>query len=277
MEFFKYEATANDFLMLDGISSHVSLEPSDVPALCDRRRGVGADGVILMLPSRSADMRMVIYNADGTEAEMCGNGIRALFRFGLDRGTVSADTVRVETPAGERSVSISASETGADLFTVGMGQPGLLRSEVPMLGEPSEQAVGVPIELPGDRAVEATCVSMGNPHCVLFVDDVGEYPVATVGPLIEHHALFPERTNVEFVAVESPGALRARVWERGVGETMACGTGACASLVAANLLGTAAKRAAVSLPGGDLLVDWRDEGVFLTGPATYVFEGRIGR
>ncbi|MBU1672125.1 MAG: diaminopimelate epimerase [Actinobacteria bacterium] len=276
MEFFKYEATANDFLMLDGISSDVDLEPSDVPALCDRRRGVGADGVILMLPSESADMRMVIYNADGSEAEMCGNGIRALFRFGLDRGAVSSDSVTVQTAAGEKTVSHSASGGEGDLFTVGMGEPGLLRSEVPMLGEPSERAIGVPIELP-DRTVEGTCISMGNPHCVLFVADTGDYPVETVGPLIERHALFPERTNVEFVTVEPPGLLHARVWERGVGETMACGTGACAALVSANLLGTAAKRATVCLPGGDLLVEWRDEGVFLTGPARFVFEGRIGR
>lgn len=274
MEFFKYEATANDFIMLDAIAGDVGLEPAEVPALCDRRRGIGADGVILMLPSEKADLRMVVLNADGSEAGMCGNGVRALFRFALDRGTVSGDDITVETGAGVKTVSRSFGPVGEEDFTVGMGAPGVLRSEVPMHGEPRELAVGVPIELPGGEAIEATCVSMGNPHCVVFVDDVRGYPVASVGPGLERHALFPERTNVEFVQVESAGRLRVRVWERGVAETMACGTGACASLVAASLEGRADRRAMVSLPGGDLLVEWRPEGVFLTGPARHVFDGR---
>ncbi len=270
MEFSKYEATANDFIMLDRTSGG-PVPPADVVrALCDRHTGVGADGVILMLPSKSADLAMRIFNADGSEAQMCGNGARALFRFALDRGAASGESLLLETAAGLKTVTVAGGARGRGLFTVEMGAPSWMREDIPVSG--TGDAVGIALEFP-DRSFTATCVSMGNPHCVLFVDDVDAYPVREVGPLVENHEMFPERTNVEFVQVVDPVRLRARVWERGVGETMACGTGACASVVAASLNELTGKKVSVSLPGGDLGVEWNESGVLLTGPARRVFEG----
>ncbi len=269
MRFSKYEATANDFVMLDRSSGGGEPSAEQVRLLCDRHLGVGADGVILLLPSERADVRMKIINADGTEAEMCGNGARALLLFASDLGVVSADRVEIETAAGIRTVTRSEGERGP-AFTVGMGRPSWLRADVPMEGE--GDAVEALLEL-GDRTLTATCLSMGNPHCVVFVEDVGGYPVKEIGPRLERHPSFPQRTNVEFAQVLDAGRIRARVWERGVGETMACGTGACAVLVAANLVGLAGRAAAVTLPGGELEVEWTDEEVLLTGPARHVFDG----
>lgn len=272
MEFSKYEASANDFIMLDRTSGDNDVCSVRVGGLCDRHRGVGADGVILLLPSSRADMRMRIYNADGSEAQMCGNGVRALYLFALDRGIVTADEISVETEAGVKTVSRVRDADGGDLFTVSMGTPSWSREDIPMEG--TGEAVDVSIEAGAGEPLRGTCVSMGNPHCVIFVDDVASYPVGQVGPIIENLALFPERTNVEFVRVIDSEELEVRVWERGVGETMACGTGACASLVAANLNDLTGKLAKVSLPGGALTVEWKEDGVRLTGPARHVYDGK---
>lgn len=271
MRFFKYEATGNDFIMIDAWSrgAESDPDPGTVRRMCDRHRGVGADGVITLSPSGVADVRMRIINADGTDAEMCGNGVRALFLFALDLGVATGDRLTVETPAGIRSVARSRGRDG-DAFTVGMGRPSWLRKEIPMKGE--GDAIGVRLDLDGGT-VRATCVSMGNPHCVVFVDDVDSYTVEESGRALERHPSFPERTNVEFVQVAGGGRVKARVWERGVGETMACGTGSCAILVAANLNGLAGRAATVVLPGGELFVEWREEEVLLTGPARRVFDG----
>ncbi len=273
MEFSKYEATANDFIMVDRTRDAGEPGPSadTVIALCDRRRGVGADGVILILPSKAADVAMRIINADGSEAEMCGNGLRALLLFAHDRGILNEPEATVETASGIKTVRRETSTAGEDLFTVNMGSPAWMRADVPMSGE--GEAIGVPLDLGRAGVLKATCVSMGNPHCVFFIEAVDGYPVADIGALVESDPLFPERTNVEFVELPGDGNLRARVWERGVGETMACGTGACASLVAAHLNGLSDRKAVVSLPGGDLTVEWMEDGVLLTGPARHVFDG----
>lgn len=272
MDFSKYEATENDFIMLDCTSGELHLSAEKVASLCDRHTGVGADGVIVMLLSARADIMMRIFNADGSEAQMCGNGIRALFRFALDRGAAAGDRITVETASGLKTVLRTRGESGEDLFAVEMGAPAWTRPDVGMAGE--EEAAKVTMELAEGAVLSATRVSMGNPHCVIFVDDVGDYPVADIGPIVENHALFGERTNVEFVRVVDEERLEVRVWERGVGETMACGTGACASLVAANLNGLTGRKAIVALPGGELEVEWLEEGVRLTGPARHVFDGR---
>jgi diaminopimelate epimerase len=268
MEFYKYEATANDFIMLDRMSGGPGTPPETVRALCARHTGVGADGVIEMLPSDTSDLRMRIFNADGSEAQMCGNGVRALFLFALDLGVVDSDEITVETLAGVRRV-----RREGELFAVDMGLPAWTRGAVPVAGAPDEEAIGIEIALSAGERFKATCVSMGNPHSVIFVDEVGSYPVEDVGKRIETLECFPERTNVEFVKA-SGGALEARVWERGVGETMACGTGACAALVAASLNGLTGKSATVSLPGGSLEVEWREDAVVMTGPARHVFDGK---
>jgi diaminopimelate epimerase len=273
MEFSKYEATANDFIMLDCTSAEPHLTAMGIRDLCDRRRGVGADGLILLLPSREADFAMRIFNADGSEAEMCGNGIRALFLFALDKGATAADHIAVKTTAGVKTVwRGDAGQDQAKLFTVNMGVPVWTRAAIPMSGD--GDAINVAVDLGEGTVFDATCVSMGNPHCVIFVDGVSEFPVAEVGPVVENHPVFPQRTNVEFVQVVDAENLKVRVWERGVGETMACGTGACASVVAAKLNGKIAGKGTVSLPGGVLMIDWLDDGVRLSGPARHVFDGK---
>ena len=273
MEFSKYEATANDFIMLDCMSGEPHLDAENVRALCDRHKAVGADGVILLLPSNKADFAMRVLNADGSEAEMCGNGIRAFFLFALDMGATHSEEITVETGAGTITVwKKPAFGGGGDFFTVNMGVPVWTRADIPISGE--GDAIGVPIDIGGGTTVIATCVSMGNPHCVIFVDSVSDYPVLDVGPIVENHPLFPQRTNVEFVRVVDKEHLEVRVWERGVGETMACGTGACASMVAAKLNGKTAGRGTVSLPGGELDIEWLDDGVRLSGPARHVFDGK---
>lgn len=272
MEFSKYEATANDFIMLDRTSGGPGTGPALAAALCDRRRGVGADGVIEVLPSDRCDLRMRILNADGSEAGMCGNGIRALFLFALDRGIATGNQVTVETPSGDRIVRRRPGPRGED-FSVEMGAPGWLRGDVPMTGQPDEEAIGVEIAVDG-HPLEVTCVSMGNPHCVLFVRDEHSCDVGRLGPAIEVHEAFPERTNVEFARVGPGDEVHLRVWERGVGETMACGTGACAAVVAASLRGLAGGNALVTVPGGTLEVQWDGRGVLLTGGARHVFDGK---
>jgi diaminopimelate epimerase len=269
MDFSKYEACGNDFIMLDCRVSEPEMTPARARYLCDRHNGIGADGVIMLLPTSNADARMRIINSDGSDAEMCGNGVRALFLFALDVGAVEGAEMSVETPAGLRIVK----RTSPDTFEVDMGEPRLARGSVLVEGPAEEDALHVMIDVEDVGRLDCRCVSMGNPHCVIFVDDLETYPVRVVGPLIERSSSFTERTNVEFVKVVGSD-LEARVWERGAGETQACGTGACAALVAASSRGLIPRKATVSLPGGHLYIEWK-ESVFMTGPARRVFEGRI--
>ena len=269
MEFFKYEASANDFIILDGRFAPPP-RVEWIRAACERHTGVGADGVIVLLPSKECDLAMRIFNPDGSEAEMCGNGIRALALFAADIGITDSDEISVETMAGTRSV-VRVGAGSPAMFRVCMGLPLYRRKDIPMKGPAEEEAIDVALHL-GPEKVRATCVSMGNPHCVVM-----EWPEGSrfeaLGSEIERLPVFPERTNVEFVEIMNPGSIKVRVWERGAGETMACGTGACAALVASSLQGLTRKTATVSLPGGDLLVEWLDDGVYLTGPARKVFQG----
>lgn len=260
--------------MLDCRAGEIVLTPREARWLCDRHKGIGADGIIMLLPSEAKDARMRIINADGSEPEMCGNGVRALYLFASDLGALHKDSMSVETRSGEIKVTRARPSEGEDMFVVDMGAPGMKRGDIPMEGPPDGEALHVGLEVPGAGHFDCTCVSMGNPHCVVFVDDLASYPVCDVGPRIERHHAFPEKTNVEFVRV-SGSDLEVRVWERGAGETQACGTGACAAVVAASSRGLSGRAANVSLPGGYLYIDWK-ETVFMTGPARRVFEGRIG-
>jgi diaminopimelate epimerase len=275
LSFIKMHGCGNDFIVVDDRQRQLDLAPEAVAMLCDRHFGIGADGVILIRPATdpSADYLMHYSNADGSLAEMCGNGIRVFAKYLWDRGLVSQNHLTVQTLGGIKEIDIVPDATGAfALARVDMGVPVLT-------------AADVPTTLPGDPVVDAhiatdigsavvTCVSMGNPHAVLWVDDVDEAPVTTLGPAIEGLDVFPRATNVEFAQLADPGRIRLRVWERGVGETLACGTGACATLVAGVLSGRCGRAAIIELPGGELRIEWPEGGsVFMTGPANEVFEG----
>ena len=275
LRFTKMHGLGNDYIFVNGLSERlprVSL-PRLARALSDRHFGIGADGLILVLPSQSAQFRMQVFNADGSEAEMCGNGIRMFARYVYEHGLTRDRELAVETLAGVIRPRLMVRGGRVASVRVDMGEPRLERSEIPMRGKPG-RVIAEPLRVAGETH-RVTAVSMGNPHCVIFVKEVAEFPVARVGPAIERHRAFPRRTNVEFVQVLGRSALRMRVWERGAGETLACGTGACATLVAAVLNGKADRKATVHLPGGDLKIEWResDNHVYMTGPAEEVFCG----
>ena len=279
MRFSKYHGTGNDFVMIDDRNDRLVVEPWLVAAVCARGLGVGADGIIRIAPSPSADFFMDYWNADGNVAEMCGNGIRCLAKYVYDRGLTTKTELDVDTRAGLKHVSIEVEDGLAARITVGMGTPAFARKSLPMTGDPFDTFVGQPLDVSG-RSFRATAVSMGNPHCVLFLgpdDDLEDIDVPGLGSIVERRREFPSRTNVEFVKVNE-GRVDTRVWERGSGETMACGTGACAALVASSLAGLVERRAEVRFPGGLLWVDWRpDDQVFLTGPAVCVFDAELDR
>ncbi|MDD5448343.1 MAG: diaminopimelate epimerase [Actinomycetota bacterium] len=270
MRFSKYEAAGNDFILVDGRSKEIHLSPEAVRSFCMRRSGIGADGIIMALPSAKADFRMKIWNADGSEAEMCGNGIRALFLFLHQLGATQSEAIEVETLAGIKRVWFERKKGNSSMITVDMGKP---EFGLPSRKKASETGE-IELELEGGISLKGSCVSMGNPHFVIFLQEREMYPTAKIGPLVESHPIFPQRTNVEFALVDAPNHITARVWERGVGETLSCGTGACACLAAASAMGLTGKNATVSLPGGDLDVQWSERGsVFLTGPVRHVYDG----
>lgn len=265
----------NDFIILDGYGpQRLDLEDAILPqlarTLCDRHFGAGADGILLVLPSHKADFRMRLINGDGSEAEHCGNGIRCVARFIHDREYTASPEMTIETTGRVNQIQV---EADSELVTVDFGEPRLERDSLPMAGDAGSHAIEQPLEV-GGHSLRLTAVSMGNPHVVHFVEDVERFPVADIGPQVENHPLFPRRTNVEFVQVNTPSEITMRVWERGAGETMACGTGACASLVAASLTGRTGRRAVVHLAGGDLDIDWREDGrILMTGPSVTVYRG----
>lgn len=289
MDFVKMQGLGNDFVLVDCLES--GLKPEDIRAravaLCDRRFGIGSDGVVIVCPPESAeaDLKMVFYNPDSSEG-MCGNGLRCFAKYAYESGRLPRDHFRVETIGGVVDIALEVEVGQGEDFgaaagivhavRVDMGPPHLTRQELPMLGLPSERVVDELLAV-GDQEFRVTCVSMGNPHCVVFVDSVFDTPVESWGPQIEHHPAFPERTNVEFVQVMAPDRLKVRVWERGAGVTLACGTGACASVVAGSLAGRSSRRATVELPGGSLSIEWTEhDHVLMTGPAETVFSGKIG-
>lgn len=275
MKFAKMHGLGNDFVLVDDTA--LALREEELLELgrriCDRHFGIGADGLILVQPSDVADVRMRVINSDATEADMCGNGIRCFSVFVRTRRLSDANPLRVETRPGVMVVKIGEDTAGNYNVRVDMGVPRLERADVPMTGEGS--AMNVPVQVDGEEFV-VTGVSMGNPHGVIFVDDVEAIDLARVGPLLCRHPVFPRKANIHFVQRIGPDELKMRVCERGAGITMACGTGACAVTVASTIHGFVNRKAKVHLPGGTLMIEWAEDGhVFMTGPAVEVFEGDI--
>ena len=284
MRFAKLEGAGNDYIYVDAAAEQV-LDPESLAVrISDRHFGVGADGLILVLPPRKdGQVRMRMFNADGSESEMCGNGVRCLAKFAVERNLIkdlhpksveAGVTVKVETEAGLREVTLARDAAGVfSRGSVTMGRPRLGGMEIPVLLDGS-RVVDVPLTV-GGQTLWMTCVNMGNPHAVFYVDAVEDWPLDVQGPKIENHKLFPERTNVHIVEVVSPGEVRMRTWERGSGLTLACGTGASAVCVAGVLTGRGDRRILVHVPGGDLEVEWPADGaaVRLTGPCREVFTG----
>jgi diaminopimelate epimerase len=285
MRFAKYHGLGNDFLVVDlravsAADAAAVQDPAHVIALCDRQFGVGGDGVLAVLPSATADARMRVLNSDGSEAEMCGNGLRCVAKELHDRGGLRKPEIAIDTGAGRLLCTIDATDGVAHSVTVAMGLPRLLRGEVPMTGPAGERCIEQALEL--DGATHAiTCVSMGNPHAIAFVSSRDEAMrlANTVGPRVEHHAWFPNRTNAEFAHVKDRREIDLVVWERGCGITLACGTGACATTVAAVVTGRAdeATPVRVNLPGGSLEITVAPglAGVAMKGPAVHVFDGEL--
>lgn len=271
MKFTKYSGLGNDFILVNGFKEKIQNPFSAAQKLCDRHLGIGADGLVLVQPSQTADVCMKIYNSDGSEAEMCGNASRCVPLFAIKEGLTNQTTLTLETLAGPIKTEVKDLHLG--LVSVDMGIPRLLRGQIPMTGDPTDTAVDVPLEV-GGAVRYGTAVSMGNPHFVMFGPDVEHALVRELGPLIEKHPAFPSKTNVEFVSVLNPETLRMRVWERGAGITRACGTGACASVVAAVINGKTGRKVTVKLDGGDLYIDWPEQkNIFMTGPAEEIFDG----
>jgi len=283
LAFVKMHGLGNDFVVMDDLAEELDLDPDAIQWFCDRNFGIGGDGLILIRPATTpdADFFMLYYNSDGTTAEMCGNGIRCFAKYVVDHGLVGrdVDSIRVETLGGIKPISITRDDDGTlYLATVDMGEPLVLPAEIP---------TSLGCEAPGDPVVacaletelgsfEVSCVSMGNPHCVLWVDDVDTAPVGELGPIIEHHSAFPNKTNVEFAELGGENVIRLRVWERGVGETLACGTGACATAVVGALTMRTGRASVIELPGGELEISWGEDGhVYMTGPAEEVFAGVV--
>ena len=275
LDFSKMHGAGNDFVVLDGLREAL---PSELAALArrlaDRHFGVGADQVLVLRPSSTAHVRLEIYDADGSQVEMCGNGIRAVFKYLRERGLASQDEITVETLGG----IVRPRWAGPDRVRVDMGRPVLAPEKIPTrLGSGGEGPVlDAPLEV-GGATWRVTPISMGNPHAVLYVEDVDAVPVGELGPRIEHHPAFPNRVNVEFVQILTRDRVRQRTWERGTGETLACGSGACAAVVASVLRGATRREVTVELRGGELDIAWPDDAasVFMTGPAAEVFHGRI--
>jgi diaminopimelate epimerase len=275
--FTKMHGIGNDYVYVNAFATPLADPAAIARAVSPRRTGIGSDGLILIAPSTIADVRMEMYNADGSRGLMCGNGIRCVAKFAYERGLARRPDLRIETDCGVKTLTLAVRDGRVDDVTVDMGPPDLSPTALPIASE--ARLVDAPFQIDG-RELRITCVSMGNPHCVLFVDSTAAAPVTILGPRIETHPLFPERVNVEFVevlgAVPSE-RLRMRVWERGSGETAACGTGACAVVVAAHLTGRGRRRAYVELLGGTLAIEWSesDDHVYMTGSATEVFSGEI--
>ncbi|MBW4623943.1 MAG: diaminopimelate epimerase [Brasilonema octagenarum HA4186-MV1] len=277
IEFTKYHGLGNDFILIDNrSSSEPVITPEQAVKLCDRHFGIGADGVIFALPGENGtDYTMRIFNSDGSEPEMCGNGIRCLGAFlaDLEGDAKKSDQYRIHTLGGVMTPQLMPDGQ----VKVDMGIPRLLAGEIPTTINPAnEKVINQPLEVAG-KTWDVTCVNMGNPHCITFVEDVATIPLEVIGPQFEHHPVFPQRINTEFIQVVRPDYVKMRVWERGAGITLACGTGACASLVAGVLTQRCDRKATVELPGGPLLIEWSqiDQRLYMTGPAERVFTGKI--
>ncbi|MDD3652880.1 MAG: diaminopimelate epimerase [Desulfotomaculaceae bacterium] len=274
MRFTKVHGLGNDFILVDCFEENIETRDLSKLALrlCDRHYGIGADGLVVLLPSETADVKMRIFNPDGSEAEMCGNAIRCAAKYLFEHGLVNKNQIKVDTLAGILHTELITANDQVKLVRVDMGEPHLDRLEIPMTG-PSGRVISEPLEA-GGITYQVTAVSMGNPHCIVVVPDVERIPLSVVGPVLERHSAFPNRTNVEFIQLVNLKEIKMRVWERGAGETMACGTGACAAVVACALNGFTSRRVTVHLKTGELLIEWgADNHVYMTGPAEEVFTG----
>lgn len=268
MRFTKMHALGNDFILIDNRASVYKNPVDNSRKIGHRRFGIGADQILLLENSEKADYGMRIFNSDGSEVEMCGNGIRCLAKYIWDRGLSNKETLDIETLAG-----IIRPKKEGDLIRVDMGEPVLEGRKIPVRMD--GMVIDYPLKIE-DRTFMMTCVSMGNPHAVIYMDKVDDFAVEHYGPLIENHEIFPKRTNVEFIELISRHEIKMRVWERGAGETMACGTGACAAAVASMLKELTDRKLTVHLLGGGLIIEWSDDNrVHMTGPAVEVFEGEI--
>jgi len=277
MKFTKMQGCGNDYVYVDGAREIISLEdkPEIVRKLSDRHFGIGGDGVIFIHPAKEADFEMEMYNADGTRSEMCGNGIRCVAKFVYDKGLTDKTSLSIVSCGKIKYIDLTVEDKKVSLVKVNMGAPILKAAEVPVVSE-NEQVIDEIIEVDG-KEYKMTCVSMGNPHAIVFVDNVSDLEIEKIGPFFENHVRFPNRTNTEFIKIIDEHTVEMRVWERGTGETLACGTGACATVVACVLNGFTGDEVTVKLLGGDLQIKWdREENlVYMTGPAEIVFEGEV--
>ncbi len=277
MKFTKMHGCGNDYIYVDGTKEILTPQekPEVVRCLSDRHFGIGGDGVIFINPSREADFEMEMYNMDGSRAEMCGNGIRCVAKFVYDKGLTDKTSISVISCGKIKYLTLSIENGKVSTVRVNMGSPILKAKDIPVISD-KEEVIDDEIEVAGEN-YKITCVSMGNPHAVVFVDEVAGLPLEKIGPLFENHVHFPKRVNTEFVKVLDENTVEMRVWERGTGETLACGTGACATVVACVLNGLTKEQVTVKLLGGNLQIQWDRESnlVYMTGPATTVFEGEI--
>lgn len=275
MKFTKMHGISNDYIYINGATEKI-YNPSDVAIkLSDRHTGIGSDGIVMILPSKTCDFRMRMFNSDGSEAEMCGNASRCVGKYVYDKGLTKKTKVSLETLAGKKILNLHVVDGKVDMVTVDMGEPILRGTDIPTIFD-LPMVVSQPIVVSGKKIL-TTCVSMGNPHSVVYVEDVDSLDLEKIGPSYECHPAFPHKTNTEFVEIISRNEVKMRVWERGAGETMACGTGACAVAVASVLNGFTDRNVRVKLRGGDLQIKWDDDDnhVYMTGPATTVYEGDV--
>lgn len=273
--FTKMQGTGNDYVYFDAFEMNADELPAYAPALADRHFGVGGDGIIIIAPSEVADGRMIMYNADGSEGSMCGNGIRCVGRYLYERRGIQKQTLTVETKSGVKTLNMDVKDGKVELVHVDMGKAAFLPSCVPVNLD-GVAVINRPVDI-GGNMVNITCVSMGNPHCVLFGGDPDELDLPVIGPVFEQHPLFPDRVNTEFIQVIDEKTLKMRVWERGSGETQACGTGACAAVAAAVKNGHCKMNTPVKvlLRGGTLIVTIKEDTVMMAGDAVFVFEGTV--
>ena len=275
MQFTKMHGISNDYVYFNCLKEEVDNPQEAAILLSDRHTGIGSDGIVLIMPSDTCDFRMRMFNADGSEAEMCGNAVRCIGKYVYDKGLTCEKEITLETLAGVKRLQLYVNDQKVESVTVDMGEPELRAELIPttLIGG---SIVDFPVGI-GGQTYKITCVSMGNPHAVVFMEEIDRLDLPKIGPLFENHTLFPKRTNTEFVEVINRNLFRMRVWERGAGETMACGTGACAAVVAATMNDLCDGKATVRLKGGDLQIEWNraNNRVYMTGSATTVFEGEI--
>ncbi len=275
MKFTKMQGAGNDYVYVNCMEQTIDNIPEKARFISDRHFGIGSDGLVLIMPSEVADFRMRMFNSDGSESEMCGNATRCIAKYVYEYGLTDKTTVSLETLAGIKILQMNLKDGKVDSVRVDMGEPILEPDKIPVISS-KDRFISESVDVDGVE-YKMTCVSMGNPHAVIYVDDVVNLHIEAIGPKVENHKLFPRRTNTEFVKVIDRKTLQMRVWERGAGETLACGTGACATLVATVLNGLCDRTATLKLLGGDLVIEWNEEDnhVYMTGPAVIVFDGNI--